>query len=72
MNRNLAGVDRVGPAALVTLNGPEKRNALSVELRVVLAETLEALAADPSVIAIGLTGAGGAFCAGMDVTQFEA
>ena len=70
MNSDLILVDRFGPAALVTLNRPDKRNALSVALRVVLAETLEALADDPSVAAVGLTGAGSAFCSGMDVTQF--
>ena len=67
---SLVLVDRDGPAALVTLNRPEKRNALSVELRVALAEALESLGADEGVGAIGLTGAGEAFCAGMDVTQF--
>jgi enoyl-CoA hydratase len=67
---DLVLVERDGPAALVTLNRPEKRNALSVELRIALAEGLEALAADSEVAAIGLTGAGSAFCAGMDVTQF--
>jgi enoyl-CoA hydratase len=59
-----------GAGALVTLNRPEKRNALSVAMRYELAETFEALSADPDVSAIGLTGAGLAFCAGMDTTQF--
>jgi enoyl-CoA hydratase/carnithine racemase len=63
-------VVRAGAGALVTLNRPEKRNALSIELRLLLAETLERLAQDRAVTAIGLTGAGTAFCAGMDVTQF--
>ncbi len=70
MTSDLVLIDRDGPAALVTLNRPEKRNALSIELRVALAEALESLAVDPDVTAIGLTGAGSAFCAGMDVTQF--
>jgi enoyl-CoA hydratase len=70
MNRDLVLIDRDGAAALVTLNRPDKRNALSIDLRVVLAEALEALAVDPDVNAIGVTGAGSAFCAGMDVTQF--
>jgi enoyl-CoA hydratase len=70
VNSDLVLVDRSGPGALVTLNRPEKRNALSIELRVAMAETMERLANDPSVTAIGLTGAGSAFCAGMDVTQF--
>jgi len=67
---DLVLVARAGHAALVTLNRPEKRNALSIELRVALADALELLSADPGVNAIGLTGAGSAFCAGMDVTQF--
>jgi enoyl-CoA hydratase/carnithine racemase len=66
----LVQVDRHGAAALVTLNRPEKRNALSIELRIALAEVLEGLAGDRGVAAVGLTGAGSAFCAGMDVTQF--
>ncbi len=70
MTDELVLLDRDGPAALVTLNRPKKRNALSVQLRIELAEALEALAADRGVAAIGLTGAGSAFCAGMDVTQF--
>ncbi|HEY1592451.1 MAG TPA: enoyl-CoA hydratase/isomerase family protein [Solirubrobacteraceae bacterium] len=70
MTSELVLIERDGPAALVTLNRPEKRNALSIELRLALAEALELLAAAPEVAAIGLTGAGTAFCAGMDVTQF--
>ncbi|HEV3228184.1 MAG TPA: enoyl-CoA hydratase/isomerase family protein [Solirubrobacteraceae bacterium] len=63
-------LERFGSAALVTLNRPEKRNALSIELRRALAEALDRLAQDATVAAVGLTGAGSAFCAGMDVTQF--
>ncbi len=49
----------------LTLNRPEKRNALSLDLRDALAGELERDAG-----AFVLTGAGSAFCAGMDVTQF--
>src|SRR3954464_10389578 len=56
--------------AMLTLNRPEKRNALSIEMRFELATLLEALAADPDVGCLLVTGAGSAFCAGMDVTQF--
>jgi enoyl-CoA hydratase len=70
MSDDLLLIDRDGPAALVTLNRPDKRNALSIALRIALAEALESLSADDEVAAIGLTGAGSAFCAGMDVTQF--
>jgi enoyl-CoA hydratase len=56
--------------ALLTLDRPDKRNALSLELRSALAAALEDAAADASVRCLVLTGAGTAFCAGMDVTQF--
>ena len=59
-----------GAVALVTLDRPEKRNALSIELRYALADALDLLAADDAVGCAVLTGAGSAFCAGMDVTQF--
>jgi enoyl-CoA hydratase len=56
--------------ALLTLDRAEKRNALSIELRVELADGLAATAGDDDVGAVVLTGAGTAFCAGMDTTQF--
>src|SRR3954447_4344044 len=54
----------------LTLNRPEKRNALSIELRVALADALDAAAAGDDVRCLVLTGAGTAFCSGMDTTQF--
>ncbi|MDX6664398.1 MAG: hypothetical protein QOG68_604 [Solirubrobacteraceae bacterium] len=62
--------ERDGALAIVTLNRPAKRNALSIELRFALAEQLAALAADDEIACVLLTGAGSAFCAGMDVSQF--
>ena len=62
-------VERRGDVALLTLNRPDKRNALSLDLRRQLADALEACAGEETG-AIVLTGAGSAFCAGMDVTQF--
>ena len=56
--------------AVLTLNRPDKRNALSIELRQQLTDALEVLAADESLGCVVLTGAGSAFSAGMDVTQF--
>lgn len=58
---------RDGDVAFITLDRPEKRNALSIELRLRLTEALEE-AGDAHCIV--LTGAGSAFCAGMDVSQF--
>lgn len=69
-NDELLRIERSGASAVVTLNRPDKRNALSIDLRLALAEAFETLGVDPEVNAIGLTGAGSAFCAGMDVTQF--
>lgn len=57
-----------GAARVVTLNRPDVRNAIDMPLRVALAEALEVAAATPSVRAIVLTGAGGAFCSGGDVS----
>ena len=69
--RMLLRVDRPADGvAVLTLDRPEKRNALSLDLRVELAEALDALAADEDVRCVVVTGAGTAFCAGMDVTQF--
>lgn len=62
--------DLDGAVALVTLQRPEKRNALSIDLRLELADALARLAEDPRVSCAVLTGAGTAFCAGLDVTQF--
>jgi enoyl-CoA hydratase len=66
----LLRVDGDGPLATVTLDRPQKRNALSIELREALADALGALAGDDGVSCVLLSGAGSAFCAGMDVTQF--
>ena len=66
----LLSLERHDEVAVVTLQRPEKRNALSIDLRIELAETFGSLSEDPEVGAIVLTGAGPAFCSGMDVTQF--
>src|SRR3954463_14474903 len=71
LSRMLLLVDSPAPGVRrVTLNRPEKRNALSLDLRVELADALEAAERDADVRCLVLTGAGSAFCAGMDVTQF--
>ncbi len=53
--------------AILTLNRPEARNALSTEMSPALRRMWPVLAADKDVRAILLTGAGTAFCAGGDV-----
>src|SRR5262245_66458748 len=56
--------------ALVTLNRPEKRNALSIELREELWKAFEKIGSDDGIASVVLTGAGTSFCSGMDTTQF--
>ncbi len=55
--------------AVVTLNRPARRNALSGALLTSLRTTLAGLESDASVRAIVLTGADPAFCAGLDLTE---
>lgn len=53
---------------VLALNRPQVKNAIDMPLRVVLAEAVEAAMDDDSVRAIVLTGAGGAFCSGGDIS----
>ena len=66
----LLSLERREEVAVVTLQRPEKRNALSIDLRVELAEAFTALGEDAGVGAIVLTGAPPAFCSGMDTGEF--
>jgi enoyl-CoA hydratase/carnithine racemase len=63
-------IELQGEVATVRLNRPEKRNALSIDLRVEMAKAFERLGGDDAIGCIVLTGAGTAFCAGMDTSQF--
>lgn len=67
---DLVLVDSADGIATITLNRPEKRNALSIDLRVEGADVFSRVGADPDVAVVVITGAGSAFCAGMDRTQF--
>ncbi|HYI84634.1 MAG TPA: enoyl-CoA hydratase [Acetobacteraceae bacterium] len=58
--------------AVLTLNRPEAMNALSAALRQTLAEAIAELAAEPSIRVLVLTGAGRAFCAGLDLKELGA
>lgn len=58
--------------AILTMNRPDARNALSNDMLERMLEALPRLAADRDVGAVVLTGAGGAFCAGGDVKGFAA
>jgi len=56
---------------VLTLDRPERLNALSQDLLRELHAVLDALALDPSVRVLVLTGAGRGFCAGLDLTTFD-
>lgn len=57
--------------ATLTLDRPERKNALSIELRDRLSDVLDALAADEAVRVVVLTGEGDVFSAGFDLKEFE-
>jgi methylglutaconyl-CoA hydratase len=57
--------------ARITLNRPEKRNALDIELLVELRGALQRSVGDESVRVVLLTGAGKDFCSGMDLRMFQ-
>lgn len=64
-----------GPAggiATITLNRPEKRNALSIAMRDEIVGALGRLAADEAAKVVIVTGAGAVFSAGYDLTEFQA
>ncbi|GLS98630.1 2-(1,2-epoxy-1,2-dihydrophenyl)acetyl-CoA isomerase [Sphingobium jiangsuense] len=60
-------VDKQGPVAIVTLDRPQTKNAITQEMRGQLYGAFEDIALDHEVRAVILTGAGGDFCSGMDV-----
>jgi enoyl-CoA hydratase len=60
----------VDGVAVLTLNRPEKKNALSIALRDEISDALDRLVADESAKVVVLTGAGDVFSAGFDLKEF--
>jgi enoyl-CoA hydratase/carnithine racemase len=60
-------VDQATSVATITLNRPERLNALTFEVYTELRDTFRALDTEPGVRAVIITGAGRAFCSGGDV-----
>jgi len=69
LDPQLVHVEHHDRVAVVTLDDPARRNALSLGLCALLATTLEKLGDDPGTGAVVVTGAGAAFCAGADLTE---
>src|SRR5918912_2401929 len=65
-------VERRNRVAIITINRPEKRNALNIKTREEGAQVLEELSADESIRVVIFTGAGDkAFIAGADIAEFK-
>jgi enoyl-CoA hydratase/carnithine racemase len=70
MNSSLLVEDK-GGVRILTMNRPEKRNALNSELTQALLEAIRRADGEESVGCILLTGAGQGFCAGADLSEFK-
>ncbi|MBS0240789.1 MAG: enoyl-CoA hydratase/isomerase family protein [Proteobacteria bacterium] len=67
------GLDRTDPAiAMITINRPARRNAMTLAMWRELARLFDENGRDAAIRAIILTGAGGTFCAGADISEFPA
>ena len=64
--------EKDGPIGWMTFNNPERRNAVSYEMRMAIVEILDDFSQDDSVRVVVMKGAGDkAFVAGADISQFE-
>jgi enoyl-CoA hydratase/carnithine racemase len=71
MDYSLIQLQVEGGIATLTLNRPDKRNAMSDAMRGEFIAALERVAADKAIRALVLTGAGKGFCAGGDIAGME-
>ncbi len=62
-------VSRDGHVAVLTIDRPEKRNAMTAAMWAALPGVLDPLAGDPDVRALVVTGSGPSFCAGADISD---
>lgn len=71
MNDSLIDLQVQNGIATLTLNRPDKRNAMSDDMRTEFIHALEHVCADKAIRALVLTGAGKGFCAGGDISGME-
>ena len=64
-------IERKPGYAILTVNRPDRRNALDEALTEALTDTLHEVAQEPTIRAVIITGAGGAFMAGGDISMFD-
>jgi enoyl-CoA hydratase/carnithine racemase len=62
-------VQHDGPSAIITLNRPQRRNALSLDLMLELIDALDAVGRDRAVRVVILAAAGKVFCSGHDLSE---
>ncbi len=62
--------EKVGKVAVITLNRPEKLNALNAQMHTDMRQALKQAKEDPEIRSIIFTGAGRGFCSGSDVSEF--
>jgi len=72
MSEPVVLVTKAGGIATVTLNRPEKLNALNRDLRSSFCRVMQELRDDPEAQVVIITGAGRAFCAGLDLRELGA
>ena len=65
-------LDKQDGVVTITLNRPEKLNALNKDMYIELGKVFDGLEADPTFKVLVITGAGRAFCAGGDISQLSA
>ena len=70
--KNVLSVEDRGAVRILTMDRPEKRNALNSELTESLLGALRSADQDESIACVVLTGAGLGFCAGADLSEFKA
>lgn len=71
MDYSLIELDFQDGIATLTLNRPDKRNAMSDQMRTEFIQALESVSADKAIRALVLTGAGKSFCAGGDISGMQ-
>ena len=68
----MVGFETRGPVAVVTIDRPERRNAVDAPTAAALVESFQRFDSDPQLAVAVLAGAGGTFCAGADLKAIAA
>lgn len=68
MSDDILTIADAGHVRTITLNRPDKKNALSGELSWAIVDAVDAAAVDDNVWVVAITGSGDSFCAGLDLT----